>query len=150
MIAFAALYHAGKLRGNFAFDELRVFLESSLLALSAGRHLDSALFTALRAFAAFGSPSMTVDHAVSLLDSAWNSPDRTRHVIDVCLNALGAAHPFPDKGVLLRDRAAEAVELFPSDHLFRFRLAVGQRLCDDPDAALLSIAGTWHLTRPRP
>ncbi|NED15820.1 hypothetical protein [Streptomyces sp. SID9124] len=84
---FASLYHAGKLRSGFLFEELHRFLDTSLLALAAGTHRQSALFTALRPFAAFGSPAVTAEHAVGLLDQAWHSADRTRHVV-----AWGAAH----------------------------------------------------------
>ncbi|MFI8511294.1 hypothetical protein ACIGHB_09170 [Streptomyces sp. NPDC085460] len=83
---FATLYHAGKLRSDFHFDELHQFLDASLLALAAGAHRQSALFIALRSFAAFGSPAITAEHATGLLDQAWRSADRTRHVVDICLN----------------------------------------------------------------
>jgi hypothetical protein len=136
---FATLYHAGKLRANFWFDELRQFLESSLLAVAAGQHRDDPLFTALRAFAAFGSPTITTGHALDLLDTAWNATGRSRAVADVCLNALWAAPPFPGQGDQLRRRAADAVAQFPDDHLFRFRLASGQRMSGDHTEALATI-----------
>ncbi|MFF9569362.1 hypothetical protein [Streptomyces sp. NPDC014685] len=136
---FATLYHAGKLRANFASDELHQFLDASLLALAAGAHRQSALFTALRAFAAFGSPAITAQYAIGLLDQAWNSPDRTRHVIDICLNGIQFATSFDGDGALLRDRAAEAVRDHPGDHMFHFRLATGQHMTRDHDAALKSI-----------
>ncbi|MFI5805733.1 hypothetical protein [Streptomyces sp. NPDC051561] len=136
---FATLYHAGKLRSNFWFDELHQFLDSSLLTLAAGVHRRSALFTALRSFAAFGSRAITAEHATGLLDQAWNSPERTRHVVDICLNGINVAAPFEGHGELLRDRAAEAVRDHPFDHIFHFRLAAGQHLVRDEDAALVSI-----------
>ncbi|CAJ61382.1 MULTISPECIES: hypothetical protein [Frankia] len=135
---FATLFHAGKLRANFWFDELAWFLESSLLAVAAGEHREDPLFTALRAYAALGSRSIPTSTALDLLERAWSAP-RSRAVVDVCLNALAAAPPFPDRGGQLHRRAADAVAAFPDDHLFRFRLACGQRLCGDYADALASI-----------
>ncbi|MDI3405319.1 hypothetical protein [Streptomyces cavernicola] len=142
---FATLYHAGKLRANFQHDELRQFLESSLLALAAGAHRRTPLFVALRAFAAFGSESITTAHAVSLLDEAWNSPERTRHVVDICLNGIQMGLPFDDQGELLRSHAQEAVRDHPLDHMFRFRLASAQHMCSDHDEALGSITTALRL-----
>ncbi len=136
---FATLYHAGKLRSNFWFDELHQFLDASLLALAAGVHRQAPLFTALRSFAAFGSRAITAEHARGLLDQAWSSPERTRHVVDICLNGIQAASPFAGHGELLRDRASEAVRDHPFDHIFHFRLASGQHMVRDHDAALDSI-----------
>ncbi|MBT2397413.1 hypothetical protein [Streptomyces sp. ISL-100] len=136
---FATLYHAGKLRSNFWFDELHQFLDASLLALAAGVHRQAPLFTALRSFAAFGSRAITAEHAIGLLDQAWSSPERTRHVVDICLNGIQAASPFDGHGELLRDRAAEAVRDHPFDHIFHFRLGSGQHMVRDHDAALASI-----------
>ncbi|MCM1969549.1 hypothetical protein [Streptomyces sp. G1] len=136
---FATLYHAGKLRSNFSFDELHQFMDSSLLALAAGVHRRTALFTALRAFAAFGSRTITSEHAISVLDQAWSSPERTRHVVDICLNGIQAAMPFPGHGELLRARAEEAVRDYPRDHMFHFRLASGLHMVRAYDAALDSI-----------
>ncbi|WP_326599927.1 hypothetical protein [Streptomyces sp. NBC_01803] len=136
---FAALYHAGKLRANFRFDELHGFLESSLLALAAGPHRDGPLFTALRAFAACGSRRLTAEHAADLLDHAWFSPQRTPHTVDICLNALAAAAPFPAQGELLRDRAREAATQWPENHIFVFRLATGLHMCQEHDAALEAV-----------
>ncbi|MGH3773842.1 MAG: hypothetical protein ACRDRW_21045 [Pseudonocardiaceae bacterium] len=136
---FATLYHAGKLRSNFWFDELHLFLESSLLALAAGRHREDPLFVALQAFASFGSRAITVEHAATQLNRAWNAPQRSRHVVDICLNALSAAAPFDGQGRLLRTHAEEAVTGYPQDGLFHFRLATGQHMCDQHDAALTSI-----------
>lgn len=136
---FATLYHAGKLRGNFHFDALHGFLEASLLAQAAGPHRTSALFTALRAFAAYGSRRLTAEHAADLLDHAWYSPHRTRHTVDICLNALAGATPFEGQGQLLRDRAQEATAERPDDHILMYRFAVGLRLCGEYDAALEAI-----------
>lgn len=136
---FATLYHAGKLRSNFWFDELYRFLESSLLAMAVGSHRSDPLFVALQAFAGLGSRIITEGHAVQLLDQAWRAPGRTRHVVDVCLNGLWVAAPFDAPGPLLRDRAVEAVAEFPDDHLFHFRLARGHRVCGDHEAAIDSI-----------
>ncbi|MDI3417516.1 hypothetical protein [Streptomyces luteolus] len=136
---FAALYHAGKLRANFQHDELRQFLESSLLALAAGSHRQEPLFVALRSFAAFGSESITTDHALSLLSEAWNSPERTRHVVDICLNGIQMALPFDDQGEVLSVHAQEAVRDHPLDHMFHFRLACARHMRGDHDAALGSI-----------
>ncbi|MDT0310459.1 hypothetical protein RM780_26435 [Streptomyces sp. DSM 44917] len=136
---FATLYHAGKLRANFRFDELHGFLESSLLALAAGPHRGTPLFTALRAFAACGSRRLTAEHAADLLDHAWYSPQRTVHTVDLCLNALAAATPFPRQGELLRDRAHEAATQWPENHIFALRLATGLHLCREYDEALEAI-----------
>lgn len=136
---FATLYHAGKLRSNFWHDELHQFLASSLLALACGRHREEPLFLALCSFAAFGSRSLTAEHALGLLDRAWNAPQRTRHVIDVCLNGLYAAAPFDAHGEVLRIRAEEAVAAYPEDHIFHFRLAWGRHMCGQHDLALDSI-----------
>ncbi|SFQ63366.1 hypothetical protein SAMN05421810_11157 [Amycolatopsis arida] len=133
---FAALYHAGKLRANFGFDELDRFLDASLLALAAGEHREDPLFVALRAFSAFGRTAITSRHAVALFERAWHDPRRTRHVVDVCLNGLWVARPFDGQGELLRDRALEAVRCHPGDHVFHYRLAVGHRMCENHDAAL--------------
>ncbi|WP_256789041.1 hypothetical protein [Frankia sp. AvcI1] len=135
---FVTLFHAGKLRANFWFDELAWFLESSLLAVAAGEHREDPLFTALRAYAALGSRSIPTSTALDLLERAWSAP-RSRAVVDVCLNALAAAPPFPDRGGQLHRRAADAVAAFPGDHVFWFRLACGQRLCGDYADALASI-----------
>jgi hypothetical protein len=136
---FATLYHAGKLRANFWFAELHQFLESSLLAVAAGQHRDDPLFTGLRAFAALGSPAITTSHALDLLGTAWSTVPRSRAVVDVCLNALSAAPPFAGQGEQLRQRATDAVAEYPDDHLFRFRLASGQRMCGDYTDALTTI-----------
>jgi hypothetical protein len=136
---FAALYHAGKLRSNFNFDELRQFLESSLLALAAGARREEPIFIALQAFAAFGSRAITAEHAISLLERAWTSADRTRHVVDVCVNGLSSAAPFDTQGELLRQHAQEAITAYPNDHIFHFRLATGQHMCGDHDGALDNI-----------
>jgi hypothetical protein len=136
---FATVYHAGKLRSNFRFDELHAFLESSMLALAAGPHRNGPLFTALRAFAACGSRRLTAEHAGDLLDHAWYSPHRTTHTVDLCLNALSAAAPFPEQGELLRDRAREAATEWPENHIFVFRLATGLHTCQEHDAALEAI-----------
>ncbi|MBH1935326.1 hypothetical protein I5Q34_13765 [Streptomyces sp. AV19] len=136
---FATLYHAGKLRSNFAAEELHQFLDASLLALAAGQHRQDPLFTALRAFAAFAHGAFTTEHATGLLDEAWNSPRRTRHVVDICLNGLQMAAPFDGQGELLRSRAEEAVRAFPGDHMFHFRLACGEHETGHHDAALTRV-----------
>lgn len=142
---FATLYHAGKLRANFWFDELYQFLESSLLALASEQYRDDPLVIGLRAFAAFGSRAITVEYATSLLDSAWSASPRSRHVVDVCLNALWAAAPFDDQGERLRQHAVEAVAEYPRDHIFRFRLATGQRMCGRYEEAMNSIDAALRL-----
>ncbi|ABW12069.1 conserved hypothetical protein [Parafrankia sp. EAN1pec] len=150
--AFAAMYHASKLRTNYWFDELHLFLESSPLISVAGEQPHGALFTALRAFAAYGSRRRTVEYAASLFGEAWAASPRSQQVMDVLLHALSAAPPFPGQGEQLRACAEEAVAAYPDDHTFRFRLATGQRQCaryaeavDSLDAALrlLSTARLW-------
>ncbi|MDH6136795.1 hypothetical protein P3T37_006226 [Kitasatospora sp. MAA4] len=134
---FATWYHAGKLRADLHFDELRRFLETSPLTAQPLR--EEPLFNALLAFAALGSRSTTAEYAIELLDAAWSSPQNTREVVDVCLNALAVARPFARQGELLCSRAEEAVRQFPTDHLFHARLAAGQRLAERFDEALTSI-----------
>ncbi|MGW0328987.1 hypothetical protein [Nocardia sp. NPDC003183] len=136
---FATLYHAGKLRANFHFDELAAFLESSPLALAIGNHRRSPLFRALQAFAAFGSRRITHEHACRLFDEVWRDPGRTYAAIDVALNGLAISVDFDGHGVMLRDHANEVVADYPDDHLFRFRLATGQWLTGELDAAMSSI-----------
>ncbi|RZQ65780.1 hypothetical protein [Amycolatopsis suaedae] len=136
---FATLYHAGKLRANFVFDDLRTFLDSSPLALACDQHREDPLFVALEAFAAFGSRVVRAEHARTLLDRAWDSPGRGYAVIDLCLHALAACPPFDGQPELLRSRAEQAVAAHPTSAIFRFRLAAGQRMCQDFDAALDSI-----------
>lgn len=136
---FATLYHAGKLRSNFSFDELHQFLESSLLAMAAGAHRQDPIFVALEAFAAFGSRTITTEHAITRLNLAWSSPARTRHVVDVAVNALSASAPFAAQGDMLRQHAQEAVDLYPDSDIFHFRLATGEHMCGEHDAALASI-----------
>lgn len=134
-----ALFHAGKLRSNFCFDELHDFLASSPLTVAAGVHREEPLFLALKSFAAFGSRALTVDYATELLGQAWSSPRRTRHTVDICLNGLAFAVPFDGQGELLRRYAEEAVEAYPRDHMFHARLAAGLHMCGRHDAALARI-----------
>lgn len=136
---FLTLYQAGKLRANFCFDELHAFLAFSPSALAAGSLREKPVFVALRAFAAFGSRTLTVAHACELLDQAWSAAGRTRHTVDLCLNGLAFAAPFEGQGELLRDRAAQAAEAYPDDHMFHGRLAAGLHMCGQHDAALRSI-----------
>ncbi|MGH3864492.1 hypothetical protein [Actinokineospora sp.] len=137
---FTTLYHAGKLRANFRFDELHQFLDSSLLAMAAGAHREDPLFTALRSFAAFGSRAITVEHATALLERAWNVPERSRHVTDICVNGLAVAMPpFDGQGELLRSYAQQAVQAHPGDHMFHYRLASGQHMCGDHENATVNI-----------
>ncbi|WP_248814047.1 hypothetical protein [Frankia sp. AgPm24] len=133
---FAALYHAGKLRANFWFEELHQFLDASLLMLAAGDHRDDPLVTALRAFAEFGRGNTDQGH--DLLRTAWDTPDRSRAVVDVCLHALDVAAPFPAQGEELRTYATEAARTFP-DHGVFYRLARGQRRCGQYTEAETSI-----------
>ncbi|MET8505560.1 hypothetical protein ABZV60_12995 [Streptomyces sp. NPDC004787] len=133
------LYHAGKLRANFAFDELNAVLTTSALAVAAGRHRDDPVVLALRTFAAFGSRALTTEHARDLLERAWSAPQRSRHVVDVCLNGLAFSVPFDGQGELLRRLAQEAVDAHPENHMFRFRLATAHHLCADHDEALAHV-----------
>ncbi|CAL9359555.1 Tetratricopeptide repeat protein OS=Streptomyces griseomycini OX=66895 GN=FHS37_003109 PE=4 SV=1 [Streptomyces griseomycini] len=136
---FLTLFQAGKLRANFCFDELHAFLEFSSPAAAAGSLRERPVFVALRSFAAFGSRTLTAAYACELLEQAWSAAGRTRHTVDICLNGLAFAAPFEGQGELLRDRAAEAVEAYPDDHMFHGRLAAGLHLCGQYDAALRSI-----------
>lgn len=126
---FATLYHAGKLRADFFFDELAQFLDASPLAVAAGPHRASVLFDALRAFAAFGSHRTTAQYARELFDKVWSVPERTFAATDVILNGLAVSADFSGRGELLRDRAAEAVAAYPGRHILHFRLATGRWLC---------------------
>ncbi len=136
---FVTLFQAGKLRANFSFDELHAFLEFSPASAAAGPLRGEPVFVALRSFAAFGSRTLTVAHAVDLLETAWSDPGRTRHTVDICLNGLAFAAPFPGQGELLRRYAEEAVRAHPGDHMFHARLAAGQHMCGEHDAALENI-----------
>ncbi|MQY23230.1 protein-tyrosine phosphatase family protein [Nocardia macrotermitis] len=137
---FAVLYQAAKLRSNHSFDELLEFLESSPLSVSIRRTFwDAVLFRALRAFAAFGAERTSSEYACGLAEKVWSSPDRTRESVDVVLNGLAVGKDFDRRGELLRTWSAEAVSLFPDDHMFLFRLAIGQRLCGDYADARISI-----------
>ncbi|MFD3703931.1 hypothetical protein ACFWUP_12335 [Nocardia sp. NPDC058658] len=136
---FATLYHAGKLRADLYFDELALFLDASPLAMAAGPHRDSVLFRALRAFAAFGSRRATAEYARELFDKVWTDPERTYAAVDVALNGLALSVEFDGLGVLLRDRATEAVALYPDSHILHYRLAAGRLMCGEHDDALVSI-----------
>jgi hypothetical protein len=136
---FAALYHAGKLRSNYWFDELYQFLESAPLAVAVGRRRDEPVFVALRCVAAFGSRAITFERATELLEEAWTAPNRTRNVVDLCVQGIWASPPFHGQGELLRTRALEAVAEYPRDAVLRFRLAKGERLCGQHEAALDTI-----------
>lgn len=136
---FATLYHAGKLRADFFFDELAQFLDASPLAIAAGPHRQSPLFDALRTFAAFGSHRTTAEYARELFDKVWSAPERTFAVTDVVLNGLAVSADFSGRGELLRDRAAEAVAACPGRHILHFRLATGRWLCGEYDEATLDI-----------
>ncbi|MCF1512781.1 hypothetical protein, partial [Streptomyces glomeratus] len=144
------LYHAGKLRANFAFDDLNTVLTTSALATAASPHRDEPVVLALRSFAAFGSRALTTEHARGLLDRAWTAPHRSRHVVDVCLNGLAFSVPFDGQGELLRRLAQEAVETHPDDHMFRFRLATAHHLCADHDEALSHIDAALALLARHP
>ncbi|THJ24985.1 hypothetical protein, partial [Candidatus Frankia alpina] len=144
VFSFAALYHAGKLRANFWFDELRWFLESSPLTLAAAGQGGDPLFVALRAFAACGSRTVTIGEATNLLTQAWTAQPRSRHVVDVCLHALWAS-PHRDHVEQLRRWAEEAVTEYPHDHTFHFRLAAGRRRCGHHRDALDAIDGALRL-----
>lgn len=142
---FATLYHAGKLRSNRRVDELNIFLESSDLAAAAGGRRKDAVVVALQAFAAFGSRAMTTEHAIDLLEQAWDAPDRTRQVVDVCLAGIAESTPFPTQGELLAERAAQAITAYPVDHLFHYRLASGLHIRQRPDEALEAIDAALRL-----
>ncbi|MFJ3985452.1 tetratricopeptide repeat protein [Streptomyces fungicidicus] len=136
---FVTLFHAGKLRANFCFDELHAFLEFSPTSVASGPLRGEPVFVALKSFAAFGSRTLTVEHATGLLERAWSAPGRTRHTVDICLNGLAFAGPFPGQGELLRSHAEEAVRAHPGDHMFHARLATGLHMSGRHDAALENI-----------
>ncbi|MEU5532926.1 hypothetical protein [Streptomyces sp. NPDC020362] len=136
---FLTLFHAGKLRANFCFDELHAFLAYAPSSVAAGSLRARPVFVALQSFAAFGSRALTIAFASELLEKAWSSEDRTRHTVDICLNGVAFAVPFEEQGELLRSHAAEAVEAYPGDHMFHARLAAGLHMCGRHDAALESI-----------
>lgn len=136
---FAMLYHAGKFRANHDYDDLRSFLESSVLALACSASGDDPLFRAMRAFAQFGSRDITDRTALESLHAAWDSPERSPHVVDICLHALSIATPFHGHAELLVRYAEQAVKEFPDNHTFHFRLAFGRRLTGDYTRALDAI-----------
>ncbi|MGW3150159.1 hypothetical protein ACWDG1_36925 [Streptomyces sp. NPDC001177] len=136
---FLTLFHAGKLRGNFCFDELHAFLASAPSPVTAGSFRREPAFIALQSFAAFGSRTLTIAYATELLKQAWSAPNRTRNTVDVCLNGLMFAPPFDGQGELLRTHAEEAVQAHPDNHTFHYRLAAGLHLCGGHDEALDSI-----------
>ncbi|MFG3041734.1 hypothetical protein ACGFYZ_33010 [Streptomyces sp. NPDC048330] len=136
---FVAVYHAGKLRGNFWFDALYDFTSWHRLVELAGERATDPVLTALKAFGALGSRRITTEHALGLVHDAWSSPRRSRAVTDVCLNGLSAASPFDTQGTELRDRAKEAVAVLPDDHGMWYWLAYGQHLCAEHEAACVSI-----------
>ncbi|MEU2726737.1 hypothetical protein ABZ650_03230 [Streptomyces griseoviridis] len=136
---FVALYHAGKLRANFRFDDLYAFLTHSPSAGAVGSLRAEPVYVALQAFAAFGSRALTVAHACGLLERAWSAPGRTRQTLDICLHGIAFAAPFEGQGELLRRHAEEAVRAWPDDQVFHARLAAGHHLCGRHDAALESI-----------
>ncbi|MER5342068.1 hypothetical protein ABT030_17350 [Streptomyces mirabilis] len=136
---FVTLFHAGKLRANFSFEELHAFLGFSPTSVAAGSLRNEPVFVALQSFAAFGSRTLTVAHAAELLEKVWSASGRTRHTVDICLNGLAFAAPFPGQGELLRRYADEAVQAHPGDHMFHARLATGLHLCGEHDAALENI-----------
>ncbi|MCM3883074.1 hypothetical protein [Frankia sp. R82] len=133
---FAMLYHAGKLRADFWYDELHLFLDRSLLAIAAGEHREQPLFTALRAFASLGRGDTAEGR--TLLGTAWVAPGRSRAVVDVCVHALDIASPSPGQVRELLEHATAAAYEFP-DHGMIYRLARAQRLCGHLDEALASI-----------
>ncbi|ORT46753.1 hypothetical protein [Frankia sp. KB5] len=157
--SFVVLYHAAKLRANYWFDELDLFLESSPLIATGRDQTHGPLLAALRAFAAFGSRRRTVEYATGLFTQAWDAAPRSRQVVDVCLDGLRVAPPFEGRGEFLRRHAAEAATTYPDDHKIRYCLAQGQRMCGLlPEALdtigtairLLSAAGEWDsAARPR-
>ncbi|MGW1165433.1 hypothetical protein [Streptomyces sp. NPDC001153] len=136
---FFTLFHAGKLRANFCFDELHAFLTFSPSSVASGSLRKEPVFVALQSFAAFGSRTLTVTYACELLEQAWSAAGRTRHTTDICLNGVAFAPPFEGQGELLRSYAEEAVEAYPDDHMFHARLATGLHMCSRHDAALESI-----------
>lgn len=142
---FISLFHATKLCAAHRVDELDGFLESSPIALASGPRRGRAPFTALRAFAAYGSRRLTTEYATDLLNHAWYAPHRTRHTVEICLSALAAAIPFVGQGELLRDRAREAATEWPESHLSLFHLARGHHLCGEHDAALDAVDLAWAL-----
>ncbi|MEU9132798.1 hypothetical protein AB0D08_32620 [Kitasatospora sp. NPDC048540] len=137
VVRFAALYQASKLQANFQFDALRRFIEGS--PLMARCPAGDPLVAAYGAFAALGSRSSSTAYGIELLDRAWNAPDRSRQVTDICLHALWAARPFDDQGELLRARSEQALADHPDAHIFHFRLASGLRICERFDEALDAI-----------
>ncbi|CUU60788.1 hypothetical protein Ga0074812_14734 [Parafrankia irregularis] len=137
---FATLFHASKLRANLWFDELHQFLQSPFATHD---HDSGPLVLALRAYGAFGSRRLTTEYATGLLRQAWIAPSRL--VTDVCLDALSVAPPFPGQRELLRAHAAEASATFPDDPDIRRRLATGQRMCGDFEAALSTIDAALRL-----
>jgi hypothetical protein len=123
------LFHAGRLRANWAGDELHLFLESSALAQAVG--LDDPLLVALRAFAAFTGSRYGRSYGVETFEAAWSAwrGGASRAVADVALNGLAlAADRDRDLAGLVVERAREVLQRCPDVHGFHARLASGLRL----------------------
>ncbi len=136
--AFASLFHAGRLRANWNFYDMYRFLDSELVRL-AGRHRESAIFIALRGFAALGSRAFMYQQGCELLAQAWAAPDRGRSTVELVTNALCVGRPFPGQGKMLMRYANEAVGLYPAYHAMRYWLAFGYTMTGDHRAALEAI-----------
>lgn len=140
---FAALYHAGKLKASGQWKELEQFLGFSKLAKAAGPHQNQPLYRALQVYAQFGIPGSCDDDTVGHFEKIWHRAGESRQTKDVLLAALADAPE--SQGELLRRWAADAVQDYPDDHMFRYRLATGQYLCGDYDGALGSSAKALRL-----
>lgn len=139
VLAYACVYHAGKLRAGFRFDELHVLLTESLLARRAGSALrDTLLFEALCAFADFGRRGH-ITTALAGFERVWASPQRTPAITDLLLNGLGVSVPFDGKGQLLIARAHEAITCDPGSHGLYYLLSQGYSLCGQHAVALEAI-----------
>ncbi|MBU7598931.1 hypothetical protein JGS22_015250 [Streptomyces sp. P38-E01] len=133
---FAVLYHAGKLRANYNFPALSAHLERYRSGRTKDEYCDRPIIFALLAFAALGQDSDPYP-GLAILRTAWEN--RTTHTTaDVCLNALGAARPFPEQGHLLRAYAKEAVTKLSDDTAY-YWLASGGFFTHDYAGALDAI-----------
>lgn len=134
---FSALFHAGKLRANYRFSELRAHMKGFRSENADTGLTDRTIVLALQAFASLGGDAKP-DAGLHMLRWAWENRS-TRTTADVCLNSLGAARPFPEQGHLLRAYAKEIVSEQPADHAAHYWLASGHHYAHDHANALDSI-----------
>ncbi|MFF8815250.1 hypothetical protein [Streptomyces pactum] len=141
---FACLHQGGKLRTNFSFRALYQLLAHSRLVRAAAHRRTEPALTALRSLAAFGDRTHAPDHALDLMREAWNHPDRSRAVMDVCLNGLANSRYFPEQGPVLVEHARQALTEHPGDHGMHYWLAIGLLICGEYEEAGAAVDDALH------